>query len=89
MENKMHNNKPNEITILDSIEPHKIILNIPCDGSLLYKTMTSENLVRSIVDSYALTGWVAIETSHVQMSTTRDNYPKVNKGMYKQDLKNT
>ena len=37
---------------LGSIEPHAPLLNVPPDGQLLYKVMTVENLLRSIVGNY-------------------------------------
>ena len=37
---------------LSSIEPHAPLLNVPPDGQLLYKVMTVENLLRSIVGNY-------------------------------------
>ena len=37
---------------LGSIEPHANLLNVPPDTQLLYKMMTTENLLRSIVGSY-------------------------------------
>lgn len=38
--------------LLGSVEPHTPLLNVPPDGQLLYKVMTVENLLRSIVDNY-------------------------------------
>jgi hypothetical protein len=37
---------------LGSIEPHAPLLTVPPDGQLLYKVMTVENLLRSIVGNY-------------------------------------
>jgi hypothetical protein len=37
---------------LGSIEPHMALLSVPSDGQLLYKIMSVENLLRSIVDNY-------------------------------------
>lgn len=37
---------------LGSIEPYATLLNVPPDGQLLYKVMTIENLLRSIVSNY-------------------------------------
>lgn len=37
---------------LGSVEPHAPMLNVPPDGQLLYKIMTAENLLRSIVGNY-------------------------------------
>lgn len=37
---------------LGSVEPHALLLNVPPDGQLLYKVMTVENLLRSIVGNY-------------------------------------
>ena len=37
---------------LGSVEPHAPLLNVPPDGQLLYKIMTVENLLRSIVSNY-------------------------------------
>jgi len=37
---------------LGSVEPHAPLLNVPPDGQLLYKIMSVENLLRSIVGNY-------------------------------------
>ncbi|MGH8468246.1 MAG: hypothetical protein ACREVY_04415 [Gammaproteobacteria bacterium] len=37
---------------LGSVEPHAPMLNVPPDGQLLYKIMSAENLLRSIVGNY-------------------------------------
>jgi hypothetical protein len=37
---------------LGSVESHAPLLNVPPDGQLLYKIMSVENLLRSIVDNY-------------------------------------
>ena len=37
---------------LGSIEPHALLLRIPPDDQLLYKIMTVENLLRSVVGNY-------------------------------------
>lgn len=37
---------------LGSVEPHTLLLNLPSDGQLLYKIMSIENLLRSIVGNY-------------------------------------
>lgn len=37
---------------LGGVEPHALLLNVPPDGQLLYKIMTVENLLRSIVGNY-------------------------------------
>lgn len=37
---------------LGSIEPHAPLLSVPSDGQLLYKVITIENLLRSIVGNY-------------------------------------
>lgn len=37
---------------LGSVEPHAGLLNVPPDGQLLYKMMTAENLLRSILGAY-------------------------------------
>lgn len=37
---------------LGSVEPHAPLLNVPPDGQLLYKDMTVENLLRSIIGNY-------------------------------------
>jgi hypothetical protein len=37
---------------LGSVEPHAPLLNVPPDGQLLYKIMTIENLLHSIVGNY-------------------------------------
>lgn len=38
--------------LLGSVEPHANLLNTPPDGQLLYKVMTVENLLNSIVGNY-------------------------------------
>lgn len=38
--------------LLGSIEPHAALLNVPPEGQLLYKAMSAENLVRSILGRY-------------------------------------
>lgn len=37
---------------LGAVEPHALLLTIPSDGQLLYKIMTVDNLLRSIVGNY-------------------------------------
>ena len=37
---------------LGGVEPHAPLLTIPPDGQLLYKIMSVENLLRSIVGNY-------------------------------------
>ena len=37
---------------LGSVEPHAPLLTIPPDGQLLYKILSVENLLRSIVGNY-------------------------------------
>ena len=39
-------------TPLGSVEPHAPLLSVPSDGQLLYKIMSVENLLRSIVGNY-------------------------------------
>lgn len=39
-------------TLLGSVEPHAPLLSVPSDGQLLYKIMSMENLLRSIVGNY-------------------------------------
>ena len=50
----MDENTPRQPTAapLDSVEPHAPMLNVPLDGQLLYKMVTVENLLRSIVGEY-------------------------------------
>lgn len=50
----MDENTPRQATPapLGSVEPHASMLNIPPSGQLLYKMMTIENLLRSIVGFY-------------------------------------
>lgn len=39
-------------TPLGSVEPHAPLLEVPPDGQLLYKIMSVENLLRSVVENY-------------------------------------
>lgn len=50
----MDENLPHQPTSapLGSVEPHSPMLNVPPDGQWLYKMMTVENLLRSIVGAY-------------------------------------
>jgi hypothetical protein len=50
----MDENTPRQTTHapLGSVEPHAPMLNVPPDGQLLYKMITVENLLRSIVGAY-------------------------------------
>lgn len=50
----MKENIPRQHTLVpsDSVEPHASLLNLPPSGQLLYKIMSVENLLRSIVGNY-------------------------------------